>query len=67
MARLHIGKNDAFSDLDERYKKCEVCGCNCEPELIATSGSGVRVLWICPKDGIHSIVDPFEPERDLDF
>jgi hypothetical protein len=48
---------------DESYRTCSVCGGDCEPEPMAEDGLGVRIMWICPEHGAHSVVDPFEDLR----
>lgn len=36
---------------------------DCVPELTARDGLGVRIVFVCPEHGLHSIVDPFEGKR----
>lgn len=66
MGRLHIGPDGASWDPDESYRTCSVCGGDCEPEPYSVDGHGVRIACVCPRHGVHSVVDPFEGERAND-
>lgn len=44
---------------DDGYHTCRVCGRDCVPEDIGTDGTGVRIAFVCPEHGLHSVVDPF--------
>lgn len=48
---------------DEGYRTCAECGGDCMPDPSAVDGLGVRIAWVCPNHGVHSIVDPFEDLR----
>lgn len=48
---------------DEEYRTCAECGGDCVPEHAALDGSGVRIAFVCPEHGVHSVVDPFEDKR----
>lgn len=48
---------------DDGYKTCSACGGDCEPEPTGAAGLGVRVAFVCPEHGLHSIIDPFEGRR----
>lgn len=51
-------------DADDRYRICSECGGDCYPDTSAgADGQGVRIAFVCPKHGLHSIVDPFEDHR----
>lgn len=50
----------ADGTMSEGYRTCSVCGGDCEPEPSAIDGLGVRVAFVCPSHGVHSILDPFE-------
>lgn len=41
------------------YRTCPQCGLDCEPVLFDSAGAGVRVSFICPTHGVHTVVDPF--------
>ena len=66
MGRLHLGADGASWDPDESYRTCSVCGGDCEPEPTGADDLGVRILWVCPDHGVHSVVDPFEKLREAD-
>ena len=42
------------------YRTCTECGSDCEPEPSSVDGFGIRVMFVCPNHGVHSIVDPFQ-------
>lgn len=45
-------------------RTCSECGGDCYPEPSAgADGLGVRIAFICPEHGVHSVVDLFEEER----
>lgn len=49
---------------DQSYRTCSECGGDCYPDTSAgADGMGVRIAFVCPKHGVHSVVDPFEGER----
>lgn len=48
---------------DDEYRTCSVCGGDCEPEPTVVEGFGVRVAFVCPEHGAHSMVDPFSDLR----
>lgn len=49
---------------DESYRICAECGQDCEPDTsVGADGFGVRITWVCPEHGVHSVVDPFEDLR----
>lgn len=50
--------SDLLSPDDESYRTCSECGGDCQPEPMPTD-EGMRIAFICPKDGVHSVVDPF--------
>ncbi len=50
-------------DGDEQYRACANCGRDCEPIPFEIPGGGVRISFICPIHGIHTVVDPFEDDR----
>lgn len=54
-----------FND-DESYRMCSECGGDCQPEPSGADGLGVRIMWVCPQHGVHSVVDPFEHLRERD-
>ncbi|WP_125098686.1 hypothetical protein [Leucobacter chromiireducens] len=45
------------------------CGRDCEPEPFSTGigedgpSGGIRIAFVCPEHGLHSVVDPFEGRR----
>lgn len=43
----------------EDYRTCSTCGGDCVPDPTGADGLGVRIVWVCPAHGVHSIVDPF--------
>lgn len=54
---LRIPKN-------EEYRTCAECGGDCVPDASVTvEGEGVRIAFVCPVDGVQSLVDPFEELR----
>lgn len=48
---------------DQRFWNCVECGRECVPELNWADGHGVRIVYVCPQHGVHSVVDPFEDMR----
>lgn len=51
-------------DPDSGYRTCPVCGGDCEPELGGINDEyGVRIMFVCPEHGVHSVIDPFEDKR----
>lgn len=51
------------ADDDEAYRTCAECGGDCAPEPTTLEGVGVRIAFICPTHGVHSVFDPFENKR----
>lgn len=47
---------------DEGYRTCPECGRDCEPVPMAAD-EGMRISFICPLHGVHTVVDPFEGMR----
>lgn len=47
----------------EAYRTCADCGRDCEPVPFRVEGLGMRISFMCPLHGIHSVVDPFEDRR----
>lgn len=49
---------------DDSYRTCSECGGDCYPDPSAgADGIGVRIAFVCPEHGVHSVVDPFEDKR----
>ncbi|WP_431794912.1 hypothetical protein [Micrococcus luteus] len=49
---------------DQNYRTCSECGGDCYPGPSAgADGMGVRIAFVCPEHGVHSVVDPFKEER----
>ncbi|WP_299304476.1 hypothetical protein [uncultured Brachybacterium sp.] len=48
---------------DDSYRTCSQCGGDCYPEPTAIDGLGVRIAFVCPEHGVHSVIDPFEDKR----
>lgn len=48
------------------YRTCPQRGRDCEPVPFDSGGDGVRVPFICPIHGVHTVVDPFADTRTLD-
>lgn len=49
---------------DESYRTCAECGGDCYPDPSPSAdGIGVRIAYICPEHGMHSLIDPFEDKR----
>lgn len=46
-----------------RYRTCAQCGGDCAPELNWADDFGVRVMYVCPQHGVHSVIDPHEHRR----
>ncbi|MDP3949511.1 hypothetical protein [Microbacterium sp.] len=47
---------------DQQYRTCPKCGRDCEPIPFATD-QGMRLSFICPLHGVHTVIDPFEGAR----
>jgi hypothetical protein len=47
-------------DADENYRTCPECGRDCEPAPLDAEGLGMRISFICPLHGVHTVIDPFE-------
>lgn len=46
------------------YRTRSVCGGDCEPDLAFSSGQhGARLAFVCPEQGLQSLVDPFKHLR----
>lgn len=58
--------DDPFSAEDavgrQQYRVCSQCGRDCEPEPVPTD-AGMRIAFICPVHGVHTVVDPFDGQR----
>ena len=49
---------------DDAYRTCSECGGDCYPDPSAgADGLGVRIAFVCPEHGVHSVIDPFEDKR----
>lgn len=49
---------------NDDYRTCSECGADCYPDPNAgADGLGVRIAFICPEHGLHSVIDPFEEAR----
>lgn len=59
---------------DDGYRRCSQpvaatgggtapCGRDCEPDPASVEGLGMRIAFVCPEHGVHSLVDPFEGRR----
>lgn len=49
---------------NDDYRTCPECGGDCYPDPSAgADGLGVRIAFICPEHGLHSVIDPFEEDR----
>lgn len=58
--RVRIGDDSG----NEQYRTCDGCGADCEPDPFdAGEGGGIRIAFVCPSCGLHSVIDPFEPLR----
>lgn len=47
------------------YRTCPQCGLDCEPVPFDSAGAGIRVSFICPAHGVHTVVDPFADTREI--
>lgn len=47
---------------NESYRTCAHCGRDCEPVPFETD-TGMRISFICPLHGVHTVIDPFEDVR----
>lgn len=45
------------------YRTCSQCGLDCEPAPFDSAGTGIRVSFIRPVHGVHTVVDPFADTR----
>jgi len=50
-------------EAEESYRTCADCGRDCEPVPFTTASEGIRISFICPIHGVHTVVDPFEGDR----
>ena len=50
-------------DEEEHYRTCADCGRACEPVPFEIIEAGLRLAFICPVHGVHTVVDPFEADR----
>lgn len=48
---------------DDQYRTCPECRRDCEPVPFTTDDGHVRVSFICPVHGVHTVIDPFEDVR----
>lgn len=48
---------------ERRYRTCFQCGRECAPELNWADDLGIRIVYVCPQHGVHSVIDPFENKR----
>lgn len=49
---------------DESRRTCPKCGRDCCPGVGAGPDElGVRIAFICPKQSVHTVIDPFEDKR----
>lgn len=62
MASAHSEQDALGDDGDEAYRTCSQCGRDCEPEPVP-SHAGMRIAFVCPVDGVHTVVDPFNGQR----
>jgi hypothetical protein len=46
----------------ELHRTCPECRRDCEPIPLETA-EGMRISFICPLHGVHTVIDPFEEER----
>lgn len=60
---MNLNGENGLERTNDSYRTCSACGADCVPELIGTNGTGVRVIFVCPRCGVHSVVDPFEHLR----
>lgn len=49
----------AGGDIDEQYRTCPECRRDCEP-VPFEADKGMRISFICPLHGVHTVIDPFE-------
>lgn len=47
---------------DKQHRTCAECGRDCQPEPFE-SDNELRIAFVCPEHGVHSVVDPFEGKR----
>lgn len=45
---------------DESYRTCTICGRDCEPDPMVVDGVGMRIGFVCPIHGLHTVVAPFD-------
>ena len=50
-------------ELDDAERTCPECGADCEVELAAEDGHGVRATLVCPEHGPQKAIDPFDHLR----
>lgn len=50
-------------DAEEHYRTCADCGRDCEPVPFEIVEAGLRLAFVCPVHGVHTVVDPFEADR----
>lgn len=63
MSNIESGPPAGPAGGENGYRTCAECGRDCEPEVTALDGLGVRITFTCPVHGVHSIIDPFEDRR----
>ena len=49
-------------DPEAEYMKCRECGADCSPEPFETDRR-MRISFVCPEHGVHTVIDPFEGSR----
>lgn len=58
-----LGDDGIIAPTDQSYRTCSECGRDCMPEPTPIEGHGMRIAFVCPEHGVHSVVDPFEGKR----
>lgn len=48
---------------DGNYRTCPECGRDCEPVPFEATGKGIRISFICPLHGVHTVTGPFETNQ----
>lgn len=49
---------------DESYRMCAEFGRDRHPDQnVSADGLGLRIAFVCPEHGVHSVIDPFEDKR----
>ena len=52
---------DSFQQAADGDRTFPECGRDCEPESFVTD-EGLIVAFVCPLDGVHSVINPFATE-----